>query len=136
VLTRPPDVSEGDVADAVAEGWGRRATHVEYAPVGFGSHHWAVTMPDGRLFATLDDLIARRRHATEPPAETRRRLEAALSTARALRDGASSSSSLRWPRSPSTSGTSGRRTSNPTDSTQAWRNLTHFLDPSRWAPGA
>jgi len=37
--------------------WGLDVHHADYAPVGFGSHHWWLTGPgDQRWFATVDDL--------------------------------------------------------------------------------
>lgn len=83
--TRPHDLGDGAVVAALRGGWGIRSADVAYAPVGFGSHHWTVAADDGRWFATVDDLEARRRHAAETRGEASGRLRAALGTALALR---------------------------------------------------
>jgi spectinomycin phosphotransferase len=57
VNTPPDELDEGALADELHAGWGVEAARLEYAAVGFGSHHWTVTTDDGaRLFATVDDL--------------------------------------------------------------------------------
>jgi hypothetical protein len=86
VLSRPPDVTDGALAAALAEGWGIDAAGLEYLAVGFGSHHWLAADGDARWFVTVDDLDARRRTADEPRDDVAGRLTAALRTARALRD--------------------------------------------------
>lgn len=86
MFTRPDDLSDDAVSKAVAEGWGFRVDAVEYLPVGFGSHHWRLEGDGRRWFVTADDLIAKRRHRGESHREPLRRLRAALSTARCLRD--------------------------------------------------
>jgi len=84
VFTRPPDLPDALVADALGAGWGMQVADIEYAPVGYGSHHWHVAANDRRWFVTVDDLAARRTPggATDQPLH---RLTATLSTARALR---------------------------------------------------
>jgi spectinomycin phosphotransferase len=82
VYTRPDDLSDLQVADAVHAAWGVRAEAIEWAAVGFGSHHWRITADGDRWFVTMDDLVAKARQVGDPL----RRLAAALSTARALRD--------------------------------------------------
>jgi len=84
--TRPVDLSDAQLADAVASGWGLTVDATAYVPVGFGSHHWWVGSGDGRWFVTLDDLATKKRHPAEQLTEPRRRLAAALWTARSLRD--------------------------------------------------
>jgi hypothetical protein len=87
VFTRPQDLTDEQVRDAVARGWGLEVTGVEHAPVGFGSHHWWVTTADGcRWFATADDLRLRRHTDDEPLAAPFGRLHAALTTATTLRE--------------------------------------------------
>lgn len=87
MFTRPPELSDETVALVVAEAWGVDASSVEYVAVGFGSHHWNVLdVAGGRWFATVDDLPAKRNETTEPIEHAYRRLDAALSTARRLRD--------------------------------------------------
>lgn len=55
--TRPSDLSDDEVAAALADGWGIAATSTVYQPVGFGSHHWDVRDTSGqRWFVTVDDL--------------------------------------------------------------------------------
>ena len=86
MFTRPDDLSDTDVVRAIADGWGLRATDIEWAPVGFGSHHWRVSSDHGHWFVTVDDLDARLREASDTRAAAFARLSAALSAARALRD--------------------------------------------------
>ena len=47
MFTRPADLRDDEVVVALADGWGLEVTDIEHAPVGFGSHHWCVTTPDG-----------------------------------------------------------------------------------------
>ena len=77
--TRPDDLSDHVVADAVAAGWAVRSPVVAYLPVGFGSHHWSVLDASGRRwFASVDAAVeGSGRHA---------RLHAALTTASVARD--------------------------------------------------
>ena len=100
MFTRPQDLTDEQVRDAVARGWGLEVTGVEHAPVGFGSHHWWVTTADGcRWFATADDLRLRRHTDDEPLAAPFGRLRAALTTATALRE-----NGLDWVVAPSRTG--------------------------------
>jgi spectinomycin phosphotransferase/16S rRNA (guanine(1405)-N(7))-methyltransferase len=80
VRTRPPELTDADVSDAVRAAWTIEATTVEYLPVGFGSHHWRVDA----WFVTVDDLDVRRFAPDEPRRRTFARLEAALRSAQAL----------------------------------------------------
>lgn len=78
VLIRPDGLLDEHIVDALRRGWGLdiAANDVEYAPVGFGSHHWRA---DG-WFVTADVF-------RDGDAATRvDRLRAALRSARALRD--------------------------------------------------
>lgn len=87
MFTRPEDLTDDEMRDALASAWGLDDASVEHAPVGFGSHHWWVTTADGcRWFATADDLRTRRVAAEEPLDASLARLRAALATAAALRD--------------------------------------------------
>jgi spectinomycin phosphotransferase/16S rRNA (guanine(1405)-N(7))-methyltransferase len=87
VFTRPDDLTDAQVRDALVSGWALDVGWVEHAPVGFGSHHWWVTTGDGcRWFATADDLRTRRLSADEPLSRPMVRLDAALSTAAGLRE--------------------------------------------------
>ena len=87
VFTRPEDLADSRVVDALLSGWGMCVDEIAYAPVGFGSHHWRVSAGLERWFVTADDLDAKRRDRAETFDEAHRRLSAALSTARLLRDG-------------------------------------------------
>jgi spectinomycin phosphotransferase/16S rRNA (guanine(1405)-N(7))-methyltransferase len=86
VHTKPVGLSDAQVVDALRDAWGLDADGLEYAPVGFGSYHWRLTAGGARWFVTADDLTARRRSAGEPVDTSLRRLSAALTTARTLRE--------------------------------------------------
>ncbi len=92
MFTRPDDLADDEVREALGRGWGLDVRSVEHAPVGFGSHHWEVATADGgRWFATADDLRSRRAGTDEPLTAPLSRLTAALATAAALRE-----SGLEW----------------------------------------
>jgi hypothetical protein len=86
VFSRPDDLDDTDIVAAVAAGWGVTVDDVEYAAVGFGSHHWRATTPTGRWFVTVDDLDARRRTSTDTRVDVTDRLTCALTVARSLSD--------------------------------------------------
>lgn len=87
MLTRPADLPDHEVIEALRVGWGLEQVGVEYSAVGFGSHHWrAVDDAKGRWFLSVDDVAARRRSADEAPNDAYERLRTALLTARAARD--------------------------------------------------
>ena len=87
MFTRPDGLTDGKVVDAVVAGWDLRVHHIEYAAVGFGSYHWWITDAwDGRWFVSVDDVVRRAEEFAEPTTAALRRLSAALSTARRLRD--------------------------------------------------
>lgn len=86
MFTRPKDLTDDDIVRVVAEGWSIDAEHVEYAAVGFGSHHWHVRSDANRWFLNVDDLDARRIDATETRTRVSNRLRYALTSARSLRD--------------------------------------------------
>ena len=86
MFTRPNELSDADIVRAVADGWGLRATSVDWAPVGFGSHHWHVRSDGERWFVSVDDLDTRLRHRSDDRSGAAMRLTDALATARALRD--------------------------------------------------
>ena len=51
----PADLTDAEVLDAVRAHWASEADAVEYLPVGFGAHHWAVSSGGRRThFVTLD----------------------------------------------------------------------------------
>lgn len=81
MLTRPDDLADSSLMDLLSDGWCISVSSVEYMPVGFGSHHWAVSGGDRRWFVTVDDLDAKRRRADEPRTPIHARLHAALATA-------------------------------------------------------
>lgn len=55
----PADLPCAHVGDLLHRHWGVATERVEYAPVGFGSHHWIATGRDGRRwFVTADHLDA------------------------------------------------------------------------------
>ncbi|HWL38442.1 MAG TPA: phosphotransferase [Frankiaceae bacterium] len=59
MYTPPPDLSAGDVAAALRDGWGLSATALSYLPVGYGGHHWSAVAGGRRWFVTADDLDAK-----------------------------------------------------------------------------
>jgi hypothetical protein len=83
--TPPPDLSDAEVAAALAATWGIHADALAYAALGFGSHHWFATEGDTRWFVTAHDLDRGSWLGPEPLAA----LERAFTVARALRDEAS-----------------------------------------------
>jgi hypothetical protein len=86
VFTEPDDLPSIALTGALQDLWGFTAASLEYQPVGFGSHHWLATDGTGRrLFATADDLAAKRRTAHETADDAFGRLCRAFETARALR---------------------------------------------------
>jgi len=57
VRDRPTEVTERDLARALADGWGIGVAALRYAAVGGGSYHWVVDDGQGkRRFVTVDDL--------------------------------------------------------------------------------
>jgi len=57
VLTRPDGLDDDALVRALREHWNVTAESIAYRPVGFGSHHWAVTDALGtRWFVTVDEL--------------------------------------------------------------------------------
>jgi len=87
VFTRPPELPDSALLDALLEGWGLSVASLEYRAVGFGSHHWSGTDTSGRRwFVTVDDLDAKRGSRDELPGAVFERLRAALATARAVSD--------------------------------------------------
>lgn len=87
MFTRPTDLPDPVIVEALALGWGLVVDEIEHAPVGFGSHHWRVRAGNGRWFVTVDDLDARQRRITDSRDDVATRLRAAFDTARVLRAG-------------------------------------------------
>ena len=92
VFTRPDDLTDEEIVDSLASGWAVTVQRVEYAAVGFGSHHWHAPGASERWFVSVDDLELRRRHATDTRQDAAARLSAALNVARSLRRRGSGSS--------------------------------------------
>ena len=86
MFTRPKDLTDDDIVRVVADGWSIDAEHVEYAAVGFGSHHWHVRSGADRWFLNVDDLDARPMDATETRSSASNRLRHALAIVRTLHD--------------------------------------------------
>jgi aminoglycoside phosphotransferase (APT) family kinase protein len=87
MLTRPADLPDLEVMEALRTGWALEPVDVEYLPVGFGSHHWrAVDDAGGRWFVSVDDLAVQRRSADDSPNDAYERLRAALLTGSAVHD--------------------------------------------------
>jgi spectinomycin phosphotransferase len=87
VFTEPDDLPKTILAGALQSHWRFTAVSVEYQPVGFGSHHWLATDgAGGRLFATANDLTAKRRTAQDTADDALDRLRHAFGTALALRE--------------------------------------------------
>ena len=87
MLTPPAGLAEHDLVAVLRGHWGIDVHELEYAPVGWGSHHWVLTARDGTAsFVTVDELDARRDSAPEPREAVLDRLAAAFGAARALAD--------------------------------------------------
>ena len=83
--TRPPDLSDERLSDALESAWSFVAHSIEYLPVGFGAHHWLATDAAGeRRFVTVD--VLEHSHLGLDPESAYEGLERALHTARALHD--------------------------------------------------
>jgi spectinomycin phosphotransferase len=59
VQERPVDVSDSDVAAALAHQWALTVQNLSYLPVGFGGYHWlAADQTGSRWFVTVSDLAS------------------------------------------------------------------------------
>ncbi|HUJ04947.1 MAG TPA: phosphotransferase [Streptosporangiaceae bacterium] len=86
MLTEPDGLGADVLASALAREWQLAAASITHRPVGFGSHHWAVTDESGtRWFATADELEVKRLSLSEPLDAVFARLSAALGAAMDLR---------------------------------------------------
>jgi spectinomycin phosphotransferase len=85
VFTQPSDLPDSQVSELLRSAWSLTVDSIEYAPVGFGSHHWVVSVAGRRWFVTVDS-IAIGCEGGIGEHDTFGRLSAALSTARLLRD--------------------------------------------------
>ncbi len=87
MLTPPNDLSEEELASALAGGWSIGVTGMSYRPLGFGSHHWEVRGTRGaRWFLTVYELESKRLRREESPARAFVRLRASLRAAADLRE--------------------------------------------------
>jgi hypothetical protein len=86
VFTRPADLPEALLSDALSDGWGFRPVSLSYQAVGFGSHHWLAVDSGGlELFATVDDLSEKLRDDADTTSAVFGRLEQAFESALSLR---------------------------------------------------
>lgn len=85
MFTRPADLPDDAVATALRDGWAIDVDEIDYAVVGFGSHHWHAATKGGRWFLTVDDVDGRLRDRSDTRSAAKERLIAALSTALSLR---------------------------------------------------
>src|SRR5215831_16009699 len=86
MLTRPADLPEALLSDALSDGWGFQPASLSYQAVGFGSHHWLAAGPGGlKLFATVDDLSEKLRDDADTTGAVFGRLERAFESALSLR---------------------------------------------------
>ena len=89
MFTRPADLDDETIVEALATSWGFDAVLLSYQTVGFGSHHWKATATSGEdRFVTVDDLRAKQRYRDDTEDAVLGRLERAFTTVRALRDDA------------------------------------------------
>ncbi|MEQ4305632.1 phosphotransferase [Plantactinospora sp. B6F1] len=87
MLTPPDDLPEDVLRSVLVREWGLGIGSLEYRPVGRGSHHWEVSLPEGgRRFVSVDDLGTRRLSLDDPLDAAYARLRAALGTAGRLRE--------------------------------------------------
>lgn len=85
-MNTPPDLDPDLIRSALAELWGFDCETLDYAQLGFGSHHWIATSAAGaRRFVTVDDLVDH--HLSHEPEAAYAGLDRAFRSARALRDG-------------------------------------------------
>lgn len=80
MLSEPPELDRGEIGALLADRWSITVDEIDYAPVGFGSHHWIVT--DGlqrKWFVTADWLVSA--DDAFPQLDRAFRLAAALSDA-------------------------------------------------------
>ena len=79
--TRPDDILDGELADALREAWDIQVNALEYVALGGGTHHWRT----GEHWLSLDDLDAKPFLGTSR-AEVLENLRRALQAAGTLRD--------------------------------------------------
>ena len=76
--TRPEHLTDEAIAAVVMAHWSIAAETLEYAPIGFGSHHWVLTECTGRRWFVTGDAVA-------DSSQRLSGLTAALKTTHALR---------------------------------------------------
>jgi spectinomycin phosphotransferase len=87
VLTKPTDLTDAALEEALRSGWGFEAVSCEYLAVGAGGHHWLVIDASGaRRFLAATDLPVFVRGQTDTVDALYVRLRAALRTALVLRE--------------------------------------------------
>jgi Phosphotransferase enzyme family len=87
MLTPPEGLPEAALTAALGRWWGMTVASAAYRPIGWGSHHWAVTDAAGsRWFVTADELENKRVSEHEPLDVAFGRLRASLAAATDLRD--------------------------------------------------
>jgi hypothetical protein len=86
VFTKPADLPEALLSDALSDGWGFRPASLSYQAVGFGSHHWLAVDSGGlKWFATVDDLSEKLRDDADTTSAVFGRLGQAFESALSLR---------------------------------------------------
>ena len=86
MFTRPADLAEDLLSDALSDGWGLRPASLSYQAVGFGSHHWLAADVSGlKLFATVDDLSQKLGDDADTTDAVFARLDQAFQSALSLR---------------------------------------------------
>lgn len=82
----PPDLSERQLAQALASEWNLRHSRLSYVPEGGGSYHWRAELAAGAsYFLTVDDLTSKPWLGSEPESALAG-LRVAFDTALALRE--------------------------------------------------
>ena len=86
MLTPPDGLPEAALTAVLGRRWDMTVAAAVYRPVGWGSHHWAVTDAAGsRWFVTADELAHKRMSEREPLGAAFGRLRASLAAATELR---------------------------------------------------
>jgi phosphotransferase family enzyme len=75
---KPTAVDDGQVVEALAEGWAIEVIRAEYLPVGAGSYHWSVSDRNSTWFVKVDDLGVDEAVRDEVFSSLRRSFETAL----------------------------------------------------------
>ncbi len=86
MLTRPDDLTDAVLLDALSKKWRLAVASLEYRAVGFGSHHWVADDVGGRRWFLTADELASSGTSSDDERRTFGHLAAALGTARRLKD--------------------------------------------------